>query len=343
MLDRIIKFVKYHNAFTIILAVLILGFSGAMASETVREATLGRAVVEKSGVDNSLLLSANLNNFDFQMQVSNVAEDEENYYVGYSYRTLGVEDNVWRQVVKEGLLDISKEFLGRRDLGLYVAEELGEIVDTQLAFLKKVQKKEVSQGKTFVEETTKYTGLIGLVLDPKTKQISGYEPVVVPAEPTMEFPEPQPEPAAASSSSSESLFPENLIEIEVAADATTTGITAEENGGQAEEKENQSEEPFSCENDYYYLDIDGDGYGCSGNFYIGCNPPEGYADNEDDCNDFKAEINPGAPELCDEIDNNCDGAIDEGCATSTDEFIIIDDSGGNDTPVSTSTASSTGE
>ena len=38
-------------------------------------------------------------------------------------------------------------------------------------------------------------------------------------------------------------------------------------------------------------------------------------DNESDCNDLDATINPGAEELCDNLDNNCDGQIDEGVTT----------------------------
>ncbi|MCK5342530.1 MAG: hypothetical protein KAR20_03950, partial [Candidatus Heimdallarchaeota archaeon] len=43
-----------------------------------------------------------------------------------------------------------------------------------------VQENEKEKGQTFVQETTKYTGLIGLVLNTKTKELPGYEPVVKP-------------------------------------------------------------------------------------------------------------------------------------------------------------------
>ncbi len=45
-----------------------------------------------------------------------------------------------------------------------------------------------------------------------------------------------------------------------------------------------------------FADADGDGYGV-----------------DTDCNDANAEINPGAEEICEGLDNNCDGKIDEGC------------------------------
>ncbi len=38
----------------------------------------------------------------------------------------------------------------------------------------------------------------------------------------------------------------------------------------------------------------------------------------DDCNDLNAAVHPGAAEACNGSDDNCDGAVDEGCPTCTD-------------------------
>ncbi len=40
---------------------------------------------------------------------------------------------------------------------------------------------------------------------------------------------------------------------------------------------------------------------------------DGYIEAHDDCNDTNANINPSIPEVCDTIDNNCDGRVDEIC------------------------------
>ncbi|MCP3102457.1 putative metal-binding motif-containing protein [Myxococcus sp. K15C18031901] len=59
-----------------------------------------------------------------------------------------------------------------------------------------------------------------------------------------------------------------------------------------------------------FVDQDGDGYGV-GSPILGCKPAMGYATRGGDCDDADAARHPGATELCDEKDNNCDGNADE--------------------------------
>ena len=67
--------------------------------------------------------------------------------------------------------------------------------------------------------------------------------------------------------------------------------------------------------DMYYADDDVDGYGDPDDTIMACSQPAGYVTNDGDCNDADAAINPGAAEVENDIDDNCDGVIDEGfCA-----------------------------
>ena len=62
----------------------------------------------------------------------------------------------------------------------------------------------------------------------------------------------------------------------------------------------------------FFADVDGDGYGDPTSSVEACEPPTGYVSNADDCDDTLASVNPAAPEICDGIDNDCDGDTDEG-------------------------------
>ena len=61
------------------------------------------------------------------------------------------------------------------------------------------------------------------------------------------------------------------------------------------------------------FDVDGDEYTSCGQDGV-----QGTAD--DDCDDGDEAVNPDTTEVCDDLDNNCDGATDEGFDTDTDGF-----------------------
>jgi hypothetical protein len=65
----------------------------------------------------------------------------------------------------------------------------------------------------------------------------------------------------------------------------------------------------------FYQDLDGDGFGGSTTIQS-CTQPNSYVAQGGDCNDSDASINPGASEVCDGIDNNCDSVFDDGLTTT---------------------------
>lgn len=62
---------------------------------------------------------------------------------------------------------------------------------------------------------------------------------------------------------------------------------------------------------YWYQDFDVDGYGDVAVAVEGCSPGEGWVRNDDDCDDLEWSTSPAAAELCDGVDNDCDGLTDE--------------------------------
>ena len=64
--------------------------------------------------------------------------------------------------------------------------------------------------------------------------------------------------------------------------------------------------------DTWYADTDDDGYGDPDAPIEDCTQPTGTAAGGTDCDDSDPAVHPASIEVCDDIDNDCDGDIDEG-------------------------------
>ncbi len=67
----------------------------------------------------------------------------------------------------------------------------------------------------------------------------------------------------------------------------------------------------------WYADTDGDGYGDPDVEVQACTVPSGHVSNAEDCDDDDSEVNPGATEICNDTDDDCNGEIDEAGFEST--------------------------
>ncbi|MDP2313426.1 MAG: MopE-related protein [Pseudomonadota bacterium] len=83
----------------------------------------------------------------------------------------------------------------------------------------------------------------------------------------------------------------------------------------------------------WYTDGDADGYGDAGSLAVACEPPTGTVADATDCDDVVAAVNPAAAEVCNEVDDDCDGAVDPGllgsgaaCPGASCEAILADGS-----------------
>ena len=91
----------------------------------------------------------------------------------------------------------------------------------------------------------------------------------------------------------------------------------------------------------FYADDDGDGHGDPNDVRPACEVAGGIVDNSDDCDDGDAAISPDATEVCDELDNDCDGDIDDADSdvdTTTGSTFYADRDGDGEGDAFTTTA-----
>jgi hypothetical protein len=154
------------------LAVIFILGGGALAAGP---ETIGEKQTSIQGVDNTALLSADLDAFNMDFKIENLEQDEKYYYATYSFLDLAVADNAWQYQLSRKTQKISKKI--KEDLGVYLAKFLAKYYEARTRELKQEKKLAEAQGEQKRVEVTEYSGLIGRALDLTARAFPGYEPV----------------------------------------------------------------------------------------------------------------------------------------------------------------------
>ena len=78
----------------------------------------------------------------------------------------------------------------------------------------------------------------------------------------------------------------------------------------------------------WYADADGDGHGDASAPSVACAAPSGTVADDTDCDDTDAAVSPAATELCNTVDDDCDGTTDEDDAADAPTWYTDADSDG---------------
>lgn len=129
-------------------------------------------------VDNSYIANKNLDLYSPKVSINSVTEDEDSYYISYTFTTIALDNYVWQDVAQQRTMQVAKTALGDyTDLGVYVTEQLKQVVARELQHLHEVQAIERKQVTSKVVATA-YSGLVGQFIDDSTEQLPGYVPQV---------------------------------------------------------------------------------------------------------------------------------------------------------------------
>jgi hypothetical protein len=90
----------------------------------------------------------------------------------------------------------------------------------------------------------------------------------------------------------------------------------------------ETDEPTAVDAGTWYADSDGDGFGAAASATVACEAPQGFVADATDCDDGDDRSNPGEPEVCDGVDNDCDVDVDEGLRSTF--FVDADADGWGD-------------
>jgi len=71
----------------------------------------------------------------------------------------------------------------------------------------------------------------------------------------------------------------------------------------------------------WYADLDNDAFGNPTDSQLACTVPTDFVSDNSDCDDTENTVHPGAQEFVNEVDDDCDGSVDEGLDLDNDTFL----------------------
>lgn len=183
-MGKFLNFLTHNNAVPIAVSFLLLGAGSAFAANN-PEVLLAKSERVLS-IDNTYIVSKDLKKYTPSVEILAVEEDDDTYYITYTLKTIALSDSIWQDVTTESVLEVSKSRLDKyRDLGVFVTEQLNQIVGAESKRLRETQvyeRKNLSQKRV----ATAYSGLVGGFLSEKVTTVKGYRPLVVPPKPKRE-------------------------------------------------------------------------------------------------------------------------------------------------------------
>ncbi|MEC7240612.1 MAG: MopE-related protein [Myxococcota bacterium] len=82
----------------------------------------------------------------------------------------------------------------------------------------------------------------------------------------------------------------------------------------------------------WFADSDGDGFGDASSWQVACDAPSSYVSDDSDCDDSSNQAYPGGLEVCDGLDNDCNGIVDGSDSADALTFYADSDADGYGDP-----------
>jgi len=95
-------------------------------------------------------------------------------------------------------------------------------------------------------------------------------------------------------------------------------------GGETDPEAEPAPTETECTTVQWYADLDADGHGDTDASVEECEAPANHVASSGDCDDGDPDVNPGADEICDQVDNDCDGTVDQGASDATEYYADLD-------------------